>query len=77
MDKCSIQAYSGIVKLSSRDLEKLKAANQKVAIKMIGLLIIDKSVSPELAKNTIRSVKVCGAIHASANVKSVLRGIGR
>lgn len=77
MDKCSIQAYSGIVKLSRRDLEKLKAANQKVAVKMIGLLIIDKGVSPELAMETIKSIRVYGAVHASPKVKSVLRGIGR
>lgn len=73
IDLSSITAYSGIVRLSRRDLEKLKAAKQKARIQMAGLLIIAKDVSPELAKETLSNVVVHGCIRASSEIKELLR----
>lgn len=53
-------------------MEAFKASRLKVNIKMFGILIIAKDVTPELAKETIKSVKVYGIIRASDQVKKVI-----
>ena len=40
---------------------------------MLGLASIAQDVTPELARATIASVEVLGALHASAAVKAALR----
>lgn len=73
IDKSEVFAYSGVVTLTRKDLEKLKARKRKAKVNMIGLLVITKDVTPELAKETIESVKVHGIIRASAEVKKAIR----
>lgn len=68
----SITAYSGIVTINRKYLEKLKTDNRKSKINVAGLLVISKDVSPELVKETIESVVVHGIILASREVKKVL-----
>lgn len=63
---------TGIVKLGLKELESFKASKEKVNIKMVGMLIIDNDVTPELAEETIKSVKVYGIIRASDEVKKVI-----
>lgn len=65
IDKSQVVAYSGIVTLTRKDLEKLKVANRKANIDTVGLLFISKGVSPELAEEAIESVKVRSIICAS------------
>jgi hypothetical protein len=69
----SIILYSGIVTIKRKDLEGLKVAKRKVNIQMVGLLIIAKDVSPDLAKETIGSVKVHGIVRASSEVIQILK----
>jgi Ribbon-Helix-Helix transcriptional regulator family len=64
--------YVGIATITRRDLEKLKASNNKAKIRMVGTLIFSEDVTPELARETIESVKVLGKIKASNEVKKVL-----
>lgn len=73
LDMSSITAYSGIVIIKRKDLEKLKAAKRKVNIQMVGLLVIANDVSPDLANETIGSVKVHGIVMASFEVKQILK----
>lgn len=73
IDKSKVVAYSGVVTLTRKDLEKLKAANKKSNIDMVGMLVISKDVTPELAEETIESVKVRGIIRASSEVKNAIR----
>ncbi|MGM0216679.1 hypothetical protein [Enterococcus sp. AZ109] len=73
IDKSKVIAYSGLVTLTRKDLEKLKARKRKAKISMVGILLISKDVTSELANETIESVKVHGIIHASSAVKAVLR----
>ncbi len=73
IDKSHVVAYSGIVTLTRKDLEKLKAKNCKAKINMVGLLLISKDVTPQLAEEIIESVKVRGIIRASLEVKNVIR----
>lgn len=68
----NINLTTGIVKLGRKELEYFKGKNVKVNIKIVGMLIIDNDVTPELAGETIKSVKVYGIIRASDEVKKVI-----
>ncbi len=54
------------------DLEAVQAAGQTLQIQVLGLASIAEDVTPELARATIESVVVLGALHASAAVKAAL-----
>jgi Arc/MetJ-type ribon-helix-helix transcriptional regulator len=56
------------------DLEAVKAAGEKLQIKVVGLCRIAPDVTPELALDTIESITVLGALQASAELKSALAG---
>ena len=71
IDKSSAATF-GLVTITRRDLEKLKATNKKAKIKMVGILTFSEDVTPELARETIESIKVRGTIKASSGVKEVL-----
>ena len=62
----------GLRDYSRADLEAVKAANQKLRIKVLGLARIAADVSPELALATIESITVLGALQASPEVKAAL-----
>lgn len=63
----------GTQRLSRRDLEELRATGGMVDVRVLGLATIADDVSPELALDTISSVEVLGAFHASPAVKAALR----
>lgn len=54
------------------DLEALRAAGETLHIQVLGLAIIDQEVSPDLARATIASIQVLGALQASPEVRAVL-----
>ncbi len=62
----------GLQHYSRLDLEAVQAAGEKLQIQVLGLASIADDVSPELARATIDSVVVLGALHASAAVKAAL-----
>ncbi len=62
----------GLQDYSRSDLEALQAAGEVLQIQVLGLARIADDVSPELARATIESVVVLGALHASAAVKAAL-----
>ena len=62
----------GLQDFSRRDLEALQVAGEVLQIQVLGLARIAEDVSPELARATIESVVVLGALHASAAVKAAL-----
>lgn len=62
----------GTQHLTRRDLEEVRDAGQTVEIRVLGLATIADDVSPELASDTISSVKVLGAFRAPRAVKAVL-----
>lgn len=55
-----------------KELELLKAENERVNVKVIGMLILADDVSPELALETIESVTVRGVFKAPEDVKKAL-----
>jgi Arc/MetJ-type ribon-helix-helix transcriptional regulator len=62
----------GLHDYSRQDLEALRQSGRTVHIRVLGLVRIATDVSPELARSTIASVTVLGAIQASPAVKSAL-----
>ncbi len=62
----------GLQHFSAAELQALKAAGQKLQIRVLGLATIAHDVSPELALATIESIDVLGALHASPAVKAAL-----
>ncbi len=62
----------GLQHYTRRDLEAVRAAGEKLQIRVLGLASIADDVSPELALATIDSLEVLGAFRASPAVKSVL-----
>jgi len=53
-------------------LEEVRRAGEMLHIKVLGLATIAADVTPELARATIASLSVLGALHASAAVKAAL-----
>lgn len=72
LGKSNDAKYVGIATITRRDLEKLKASNHKAKIRMVGSLTFSEDVTPELARETIESVKVRGTIKASPEMQGVL-----
>src|SRR3712207_2812904 len=62
----------GLRHYSREDLEAVRAAGQTLHIHVLGLASIARDVTPELARDTIASVFVLGALHASPAVKATL-----
>ena len=61
----------GLRHFTRQDLEAVRAAGQTIHIRVLGLASIAGDVNPELARETIASIEVMGALHASAEVKAV------
>jgi Arc/MetJ-type ribon-helix-helix transcriptional regulator len=70
MDRHTLEL--GLRDYSRADLEAVKAAGEKLHIKVVGLARIASDVTPELALATIGSMTVLGALQASPAVKSAL-----
>ena len=66
------QLDMGLRLYSREDLEAAAAKGETLHIQVLGLAIIGSDVSPELARATIGSLRVLGALQASAAVKAAL-----
>ena len=62
----------GLQHYTRHDLETVRAAGQMLQIHVLGLARIAEDVSPELARATIDSLVVLGALQASPAVKAAL-----
>lgn len=62
----------GLRQFTRADLEAVQAAGEVLDIRVLGLASIAADVTPELARATIASISVLGALHASAAVKAAL-----
>ncbi|UVF22343.1 CopG family transcriptional regulator (plasmid) [Microvirga terrae] len=63
----------GLRHYSRQDLEAVQAAGEVLHIQVLGLASIAGDVTPELAQQTIASLHVLGALHASPAVKEALK----
>ena len=66
------QLDMGLRLYSRQNLEAAAARNETLHIQVLGLAIIAADVTPELARATIGSLQVLGALQASAAVKTAL-----
>jgi Arc/MetJ-type ribon-helix-helix transcriptional regulator len=62
----------GLRHYSREDLEAARAAGQVLRINVLGLASIAPDVTPELARATIGSISVLGALQASSEVRAAL-----
>jgi len=62
----------GLRHFGRADLEAALAAGRMLEIRVLGLASIAADVTPELARATIASLVVLGALHASPAVKAAL-----
>src|SRR5215468_4498330 len=62
----------GLRNYSREDLEAERRGGETLHINVLGLATIAQDVTPELARATIASVSVLGALHASSAVKAAL-----
>ena len=62
----------GLRNYTREDLEAVQQAGETLHINVLGLASISQDVTPELARATIASVSVLGALHASPAVKAAL-----
>ena len=63
----------GLRVFTRADLERAQAAGEMLRIKVLGLATIARDVPAALARETIASISVLGALHASAEVRAALR----
>ena len=64
----------GLQHYGRAELERVRAAGERLHIQCVGLARIGADVSPELALATIESVSVLGAFQAPPAVRSALAG---
>jgi Arc/MetJ-type ribon-helix-helix transcriptional regulator len=62
----------GLRQFNRLDLEAIRAAGESLHIQVLGLAIIASDVSADLARATIASIEVLGALQASPEVKAAL-----
>jgi len=62
----------GLRTYARRDLEAVRSAGETLDIQVLGLVVITPDVSADLARATIASIQVLGALQASAAVKAAL-----
>ena len=62
----------GLRTFARQDLEAIQAAGERLKIRVLGLVVIADDVTPDLARATMKSITVLGALHASAEIKTAL-----
>ena len=63
----------GVFGCSRKDLENSLNRGERQSFKVVGMMFIENDVTPELADQTIESIRVHGSFRASKAVKEVLR----
>ena len=66
------QLTLGLCHYSRAQLEEVRATGEMLDIRVLGLVTIAQDVSADLARATIGTLTVLGALHASAAVKAAL-----
>jgi Arc/MetJ-type ribon-helix-helix transcriptional regulator len=63
----------GVQVYSRKDLERKIAEGKRVQCRVIGMLIIENDVSPDLAVQSFESIRVHGVFKTSPEVKNALK----
>ena len=62
----------GVLVYDHRDLEARLAKGEMLDIRIVGMVVLAQSITPELARQAIRSIQVYGVLRASPEVKDAL-----
>jgi Arc/MetJ-type ribon-helix-helix transcriptional regulator len=62
----------GLRHYNKQDLENARDSGEMLRIQVLGLAVIGSDVTPDLARETIASIEVLGALQASPDVKAAL-----
>ena len=62
----------GVINYNRKDLEEAKAEGKSLKITIIGLLHLSNDISPDLAAETIESIRVMGVFRAPEALKQAL-----
>jgi Arc/MetJ-type ribon-helix-helix transcriptional regulator len=62
----------GLRRITRKDLEAAKAAGERLHVQVLGLVSIASDVTPKLARETIASLHVLGALQADPAIKAAL-----
>ena len=63
----------GIIRLANETLRDALEKGTKVNVMVTGVLIVDKSITPELLEATVQKIKVYGKVQAQADVLAVIK----
>jgi len=66
------QLNLGLRRYERAELEAVRAAGELIHIQVLGLAVIAPDVSADLARATIASIEVLGALQASPEIKAAL-----
>jgi hypothetical protein len=73
-DMIMVKSYEiGINYYDRNTLEQVLEQNKLLDIKVVGMLVLKDDIDVELAKKTIKSIKVFGVIRASHELKIALK----
>jgi Arc/MetJ-type ribon-helix-helix transcriptional regulator len=66
----------GVIGLGRDVLERAVAQGEKVSIHVVGMLIVNADITPDLVEKAVESVKIYGILRASPRVRKALQRIG-
>ena len=66
----------GVIRISANDLLRLKAQEKKANVIVVGVLVVDRTISVELFSTMVVSVKVYGKIQAPKHLSQMIKGKG-
>ena len=67
----------GVMNYSRADLERFRARNEKVKVRVLGGFRLADDISPALAMDVVDSIRVFGLLQARDDVKTALMQTGR
>jgi Arc/MetJ-type ribon-helix-helix transcriptional regulator len=67
----------GVIGFDRAELERYKAAGEKIKVSVVGMFQLANDIPPALAVEAVESVKVYGIFQASAEVKEALTKAGK
>jgi len=75
-DKKHLTTFSmGVISIGRQHFERALANNKKVKMRVVGLLNIEKDVTPDLILKSVEFISVSGVLKASPEIKAALKKV--
>ena len=62
----------GVETVTRSTLEELRKEGKRISLRVIGMLKLAEDIDPELARETIKTIRVRGSFHASPELRKAL-----